>query len=92
MQRRLPALSATCLVAMNDRQGHGLRMPDCNAREARSTSCKQLMDGNKLEVSDWNLKFEDKSNSGRLAGQCQLSVYDGGIRFLINVGFYDILH
>jgi hypothetical protein len=50
------------------------------------------MDGNKLEVSDWNLKFEDKSNSGRLAGQCQLSVYDGGIGFLINVGFYDILH
>ena len=92
MQRRLPALSATCLVAMNDRQGHGLRMPDCNAREARSTSRKQLMDGNKLEVSDWNLKFEDKSNSGRLAGQCQLSVYDGGIGFAINVGFYDILH
>lgn len=92
MQRRLPALCATCLVAMNYRQGHGLRMPDCNAREARSTSCKQLMDGNKLEVSDWNLKFEDKSNSGRLAGQCQLSVYDGGIGFLINVGFYDILH
>ena len=71
MQRRLPALSATCLVAMNDRQGHGLRMPDCNAREARSTSRKQLMDGNKLEVSDWNLKFGDKSNSGRLTGQCQ---------------------
>ena len=46
-------------------------MPDCNAREARSTSRKQLMDGNKLEVSDWNLKFGDKSNSGRLTGQCQ---------------------
>ena len=92
MQRRLPALSATCLVAMNDRQGHGLRMPSSNVREVRSTSCKQLMDGNKLEVSDWNLKFEDKSNSGRLAGQCQLSVYDGGIGFAINVGFYDILH
>ena len=71
MQRRLPALSAVQRIAETDRQRHGLRMPDCNAREARSTSRKQLMDGNKLEVSDWNLKFGDKSNSGRLTGQCQ---------------------
>ena len=92
VQRRLPALSAASLAVTDERQGHGLRMPRSFAREVRSTSCKQLMDGNKLEVSDWNLKFEDKSNSGRLAGQCQLSVYDGGIGFLINVGFYDILH
>ena len=92
MQRRLPALSAARLAVDFDRQSCGLWWPERTEREVRSTSRKQLMDGNKLEVSDWNLKFEDKSNSGRLAGQCQLSVYDGGIGFLINVGFYDILH
>ena len=38
VQRRPPARSAARLVATDERQRHGLRWPDCTAREVQGTS------------------------------------------------------
>ncbi|SEA18545.1 hypothetical protein SAMN05660648_02263 [Selenomonas ruminantium] len=65
VQRRPPALIAAPLAATNDRQGCGLRWPDCNEREVRPHVPKP---------SPYALPFVSCLPFSRLTGQLQVSV------------------
>ncbi|WP_143555529.1 hypothetical protein [Selenomonas ruminantium] len=65
MQRRPPARSAARLADDFDRQGHGLRMPDCDEREVRP---------HVPQPSPYALPFVSCLPFSRLAGQLQVSV------------------
>ena len=64
-KRRLPALSAARLADDFDRQGHGLRMPDCDEREVRPHVPKPALCA---------FAFDKCLPFSRLTGQLQVSV------------------